>query len=80
LLHFKPPSIALVLLLLLLLLLLLQFLRVDHEAVAAGLAAVGLSNRAAPADPAAAVAASLTLREENMPLLPGAATDLTDDW
>jgi hypothetical protein len=62
------------------LLLLLQFLRVDSEAVASGLAAVGASSRPAPADPAAAVAASLTLREENMPLLPGAATDLQDDW
>jgi hypothetical protein len=64
----------------LLLVLMLQFLRVDNEAVLAGLAAVGRSSRAAPADPAAAVAASLTLREENMPLLPGAATDLQDDW
>ncbi|WIA30252.1 hypothetical protein OEZ86_000342 [Tetradesmus obliquus] len=57
-----------------------HFLRVDNEAVLSGLAAVGASSRAAPPDPAAAVTASLTLREENLPLLPGSAADLQDDW
>lgn len=64
----------------LLLVLPLQVLKVDKGAVAAGLAAVGSIRLPAPAEPAAAISASLMVREESVALLPGAVQDLQDDW
>eukprot|EP00775_Hariotina_reticulata_P010857 gene10857-11011_t len=57
-----------------------HLMRVNMEAVGAAIAAAAVEGSPADLCSTDVLGANLLVREENMPLLPGAVEDLSDDW